>query len=124
VPLKDAAVNSARKAAFSGLEGAFLPEVFWSGGLAKFDRAPRGVPKTRQNDALRVGSAAREIFGRETIKTLAIKSKGLGLGASGRQAMPMDFRGRAARALEAQASVRTVNGFRTGDPCKGMANSS
>jgi hypothetical protein len=67
-----------RKAVFSAVESAFLPEAFWSGGLAKFDRAPRGKPKTRQNDAICVGTAAREIIGWDTIKTLALESKGLG----------------------------------------------
>jgi hypothetical protein len=73
-----AAANSPRKAVFSAMGGTLPPEAFWSDGLAKFGRAPRGVPKTHQNDAICVGLAAREIIGRETIKTLAIESKGLG----------------------------------------------
>jgi hypothetical protein len=104
VPLKDAAaVMSARKAVFSAMESAFLPEAFWSGGLAKFNRAMRGIPKTHQNDAIGVGPAAREIVGWNTIKTLALESKGRGLGTSGRQVLPMGFLGRTARALEAPA---------------------
>jgi hypothetical protein len=42
---KPSAAKSARKAAFSPVEGPLLPESFWCGGLAKFDRAPRGIPK-------------------------------------------------------------------------------
>jgi hypothetical protein len=107
------------QAEFSTLEGAFLPENFWSGGLAKFDRALRGIPKPHQNIAICAEPAAKETIGRDTIKTLGIESKGKaryqretsdaygfrGKSSGGEQ------RGRVTRILEAPASVKTVNGF-------------
>jgi hypothetical protein len=62
-----------RKAVLSALEGTFLPETLLSGGLTKFGRALRGIPNPRQNDAIFVGTAVREIARWETIKTLAIE---------------------------------------------------
>src|SRR5215510_1141924 len=60
-PLKDAAViNTIRWALFNRLKGFGLPIETGSGGLTKFNRVNRGLPKTHWIDAACVGASTPE----------------------------------------------------------------
>jgi len=60
-PLKDAAaVNATRWALFDRLKGIGLVVETGSGGLTKFNRAQRGLPKAHWIDAARVGKSTPE----------------------------------------------------------------
>jgi hypothetical protein len=79
VPLKDAAaVNITRRALFERLKAFGLPVECGSGGLTKFNRTQRGLPKTHWLDAACVGCSTPEKIKAEGIAPLCIKATGHG----------------------------------------------
>jgi 5-methylcytosine-specific restriction endonuclease McrA len=78
-PLKDAtAVNSTRWALFERLQEIGLPMECGSGGLSKFNRTKRDLPKTHWLDAACVGKSTPECLGVKGIVPLLITAKGHG----------------------------------------------
>jgi 5-methylcytosine-specific restriction endonuclease McrA len=113
-PLKDAtAVNATRWAMFNRLKGMGLPVETGSGGLTKFNRAQRGLPKAHWIDAACVGHGTPEKLDTAKIRPLRVRA----VGHNSRQMCRMDKYG-FPRTL-AKAS-RTVKGFRTGDLVKAV----
>ncbi len=79
VPLKDAAaVNSTRWALFRRLKAFGLPIECGSGGLTKFNRVTRTLPKTHWIDAVNVGMSTPQAIQIEGILPLLIQAKGHG----------------------------------------------
>jgi 5-methylcytosine-specific restriction endonuclease McrA len=108
-PLKDAAaVNATRWALFDRLKGMGLPIETGSGGLTKFNRTRRGLPKAHWIDAACVGHSTPEKLDTSKIKPLRIKA----VGHNSRQMCRMDKYGFPRTSAKAS---RTVKGFRTGD---------
>src|SRR5499426_3001962 len=78
-PLKDAAaVNTTRWALFNRLKGAGLPIETGSGGLTKFNRTRRGLPKAHWIDAACVGENIPEKLDVAKVQSLRIKATGHG----------------------------------------------
>ena len=79
VPLKDAAaVNSTRWALYTRLKEIGLPIECGSGGLTKFNRSKRDLPKTAWLDAACVGTSTPEKLLVEDVRPLLIAAKGHG----------------------------------------------
>jgi hypothetical protein len=77
--LKDAAaVNATRWALFNRLKALGLPIETGSGGLTKFNRTKRGLPKTHWVDAACVGKSTPENLKIENVQALQIKAMGHG----------------------------------------------
>jgi 5-methylcytosine-specific restriction endonuclease McrA len=77
--LKDAtAVNSTRKELYLKLEALGLPIECGSGGLTKFNRTTRGLPKTHWIDAACVGKSTPEQIKVARVVPLAITAYGHG----------------------------------------------
>ena len=78
-PLKDAsAVNATRWALFEQLKRFGLPIECGSGGLTKFNRISRELPKTHWCDAACVGKSTPETVHMKGITPLLIEAKGHG----------------------------------------------
>jgi len=78
-PLKDAAaVNATRRALLDCLKALELPIEIGSGGLTKFNRAQRGLPKAHWIDAACVGDSTPENLKIEDVRPLQIKASGHG----------------------------------------------
>jgi 5-methylcytosine-specific restriction endonuclease McrA len=78
-PLKDtAAVNATRWALFNRLKALDLPIETGSGGLTKFNRTKRDLPKTHWVDAACVGCSTPENLKIENVQALQIKAMGHG----------------------------------------------
>jgi 5-methylcytosine-specific restriction endonuclease McrA len=78
-PMKDAAaVNSTRKELFFRLQALGLPIECGSGGLTKFNRTNRHLPKTHWLDAACVGKSTPETLLTNNVKPLLIKAMGSG----------------------------------------------
>jgi 5-methylcytosine-specific restriction endonuclease McrA len=78
-PLKDAAaVNITRWALFEWLKRCGLPIECGSGGLTKFNRIRRGLPKTHWCDAANVGKSTPEAIQIQGVTPLQIQAKGHG----------------------------------------------
>jgi hypothetical protein len=78
-PLKDAAaVNATRWALFNRLKGVGLPIETGSGGLTKFNRTRRGLPKAHWIDAACVGKTTPENLKIEKVQPLRIRATGHG----------------------------------------------
>ena len=78
-PLKDAAaVNVTRWAWIERLKEFGLPVECWSGGLTKYNRTRRGLPKVHWLDAACVGCSSPEKIKAEGIMPLCIKATGHG----------------------------------------------
>jgi len=78
-PLKDAtAVNATRFALYQRLKALGLPVECGSGGLTKFNRTQRGLPKTHWLDACCVGKSTPELLQIKEIVPLAITANGHG----------------------------------------------
>jgi 5-methylcytosine-specific restriction endonuclease McrA len=108
-PLKDAAaVNAIRWALFNRLKGLGLPLETGSGGLTKFNRTQRQLPKAHWIDAACVGHSTPEQLETTKIKPLHIKA----VGHNSRQMCRMNKYGFPRTSAKA---ARTVKGFRTGD---------
>jgi hypothetical protein len=113
-PLKDAAaVNATRWALFNSLKGIGLPVETGSGGLTKFNRTRRALPKAHWIDAACVGHSTPEKLDTTKTKPLRVKS----VGHNSRQMCRMDKYGFPRTSAKAS---RTVIGFRTGDLVKAV----
>jgi 5-methylcytosine-specific restriction endonuclease McrA len=108
-PLKDGAtVNATRWALFNRLKGRGLPLETGSGGLTKFNRTKRGLPKAHWIDAACVGKSTPEQVIIDKVTPLEIKATG----HNSRQMCRMDKYGFPRTSAK---GPRTVKGFRTGD---------
>ena len=113
-PLKDAAaVNATRWALFNRLKGFAVPVETGSGGLTKFNRVQRGLPKEHWIDAACVGRSTPEKLKLEGVRPLEIKTTGQG----SRQMCLPDKNGFPRTSAKAS---RVVKGFRTGDRVKAV----
>jgi len=78
-PLKDAAaVNTTRWALFERLKATGLPVECGSGGLTKFNRTRRGLPKTHWLDAANVGRSTPDVLQINGVVPLLITATGHG----------------------------------------------
>jgi hypothetical protein len=113
-PLKDAAaINATRWALFDRLKSCDLPIETGSGGLTKFNRVRRGLPKEHWIDAACVGNSTPERLDTAAIKPLRVKATG----HNSRQMCRVDKHGFPRTGAKA---VRRVEGFRTGDYVKAV----
>ena len=116
-PLKDAAaVNATRWALFNrlkviGLSSEILSVEVGSGGLTKFNRVKRDLPKAHWIDAACVGQSTPEVLKTDGIKPLEIKAMGHGT----RQVCRVDKYGFPRTSAKSQ---KVVQGFQTGDIVK------
>ncbi len=113
-PLKDAAaVNTSRWALYRRLQATGLPVEVGSGGLTKWNRSQRAIPKTHWLDAACVGASTPESLRWQQVGPLAIKATGW----QRRQMCLMDAYGfPRTRAKEHSR----VHGFKTGDLVKAV----
>jgi hypothetical protein len=108
-PLKDAAaVNATRWALFERLKELGLLVECGSGGLTKFNRTQRGLPKAHWLDAACVGRSTPETIKAEGITPLCIKANGHG----NRQMCSMDEYGFPRTGPKA---AKRMKGYQTGD---------
>jgi len=113
-PLKDAAaVNTTRKILLDRLESFGLPIETGSGGLTKFNRTQRGLPKTHWIDAACIGAGTPEKLNLDHAVPIAIKATGHG----SRQMRRVDKYGFPRTSAK---GARVVKGFRTGDIVKAI----
>ncbi len=78
-PLKDAAaVNATRCALLARLKALSLPTETGSGGLTKFNRTKRGLPKTHWIDAACVGESTPENLEIGSVEPLLVRATGHG----------------------------------------------
>jgi hypothetical protein len=117
MPLKDAAaVNATRWALFERLKATELPIECGSGGLTKYNRSQRALPKTHWLDAANVGKSTPAVLGVKGIIPLLIKATGHGC----RQMCSVDAYG-FPRTGPKQA--KRVKGFETGDMVRAVVTS-
>jgi 5-methylcytosine-specific restriction endonuclease McrA len=108
-PLKDAAaVNSTRWALFERLKSTGLSIETGSGGLTKFNRSRRELPKEHWVDAACVGHSTPENLNIEGVQPLIIKATGHG----SRQMCSTDKYG---FPIRHRTHNKTFMGFQTGD---------
>jgi 5-methylcytosine-specific restriction endonuclease McrA len=108
-PLKDAAaVNATRWALWRRLTATGLPVECGSGGLTKFNRTTRGLPKAHWIDAACVGASTPETLNVDGVRPLFIKAMGHGK----RQRCGTDKHGFPIRHAP---RAKSFMGFRTGD---------
>jgi 5-methylcytosine-specific restriction endonuclease McrA len=113
-PLTDAAaVNSTRWALFERLKVLGVPIECGSGGLTKFNRTKRGLPKAHWMDAACVGKSTPEYLQNTGVVPLLVTAHGYG----NRQMCLMDKHG-FPRTRPKQA--RSVKGYQTGDIVKAV----
>lgn len=113
-PLKDAAaINTTRWALFNRLKAIGLSVETGSGGLTKFNRTQRDLPKTHWIDAACVGRSTPEILKIDDVKSLEIKAMGHGK----RQMCRVDKYGFPRTSAKSQ---KVVKGFQTGDMVKAV----
>lgn len=116
-PLRDAAaVNSTRWALFEQCKALRLPVECGSGGLTKYNRTRRDLPKTHWIDAACVGASTPEKISVNGVVPLLIKAYGHGC----RQMCLMDAYG-FPRAQAKQSKLK--HGFRTGDMVRAVVPS-
>jgi 5-methylcytosine-specific restriction endonuclease McrA len=116
-PLRDAAaVNTTRWELFRRLQGFGLPIECGSGGLTKFNRTTRGLPKTHWLDASCVGKSTPEVINAKGVQPLLIKACGHGC----RQKCRMDKYGFVRTSAK---ESKFVKGFQTGDIVKAVVTS-
>jgi 5-methylcytosine-specific restriction endonuclease McrA len=114
VPLKDAAaVNVTRWALYRRLQALGLPVEGGSGGLTKYNRTVRGLPKAHWIDAACVGESTPLVLTTATITPLLITAQGHG----SRQITNVDRDG-FPKGKPKQGG--RVKGFRTGDMVKAI----
>ncbi|GHO47267.1 hypothetical protein KSX_54300 [Ktedonospora formicarum] len=116
-PLKDAAaVNATRYALLERLQAVGLPVECGTGGLTKYNRTQRGLPKSHWLDAACVGKRTPEVLHVKGVVPLLMTATGHG----SRQMCRVDRygfpRGRAKQA-------KKVSGFQTGDMIKAVVTS-
>jgi len=111
-PLKGAAaVNATRRALLNRLKGVGLPIETGSGGLTKFNRMRRGLPKAHWIDAACVGEKTPETVEIGNLEPLRIKATGHGsrqMCSTNAYGFPIRHRTRR----------KTFMGFQTGDIVK------
>lgn len=108
-PLKDAAaINTARWALYKRLQRLGLPVECGSGGLTKYNRAMRNLPKTHWLDACCVGKSTPKTLHMERIRPLCITATGHG----SRQMCRMNAFG---FPCTSPKQYKRVHGFVTGD---------
>ncbi|EFH85150.1 RNA-guided endonuclease IscB [Ktedonobacter racemifer] len=113
-PLKDAsAVNSTRCALLERLKALGLPVECGSGGLTKFNRTTRGLPKTHWLDAACVGKSTPDVLLQKGVIPLRIKATGHGR----RQMCVPDKYGFPKQHKERK---KTFLGYQTGDLVKAI----
>ena len=113
-PLKDAAsVNSTRWALFERLKATELLIECGSGGLTKFNRTRRGLPKTHWLDAANVGKSTPAVLIIKGVVPLLIMATGHG----SRQMCNVDTRG---FPCSKSKGGKYVQGFQTGDMVKAV----
>ncbi|MGH9846102.1 MAG: RNA-guided endonuclease IscB [Blastocatellia bacterium] len=113
-PLKDAAaVITTRWELFERLKSFKLPIETGSGGLTKFNRLQRDLPKTHWIDAACVGASTPEALDIKQAAPIAIKAVGHG---SRRMCLPDKF----GFPRTSAKGARVVKGFRTGDIVKAV----
>jgi hypothetical protein len=113
-PLADAAaVNATRWKLYHRLSALGLPVECGSGGLTKFNRTKRDLPKTHWGDAACVGKSTPETLSIKGISPLLIKANGRGC----RQMCLMDTYGFPRTKPKAK---KFKHGFRTGDIVKAV----
>jgi len=112
--LKDAAaVNMTRWALLTVLKATGLPVETGSGGLTKFNRTKRDLPKAHWIDAACVGQSTPEILKIDGVNQLNIKAIGHGK----RQMCSTDKYGFPRTSAKSQ---KVVKGFQTGDMVKAI----
>jgi 5-methylcytosine-specific restriction endonuclease McrA len=112
--LKDAAaLNATRWALLERLKGFGLPVETGSGGLTKYNRTMRELPKAHWIDAACVGRSTPEQVVVDWVNPLEIKATG----HNSRQMCRMDKYGFPRTSAK---GPRTVKGFRTGDIIKAI----
>jgi hypothetical protein len=117
-PLKDAAaVNATRWALFERLKATGLPIECGSGGLTKFNRTTRKLPKEHWIDAACIGRSTPEMLVTTQVIPLRIQATGHGC----RQMCLMDRFGFPRTAPKAK---HFTHGFRTGDIVRAVVPSS
>ncbi len=108
-PLKDAvAVNTTRLALLERLKATGLPVETGSGGLTKYNRTTRELPKTHWLDASCVGKSTPDVLQVKGVKPLLITATGHG----SRQMCLMSKHG---FPRTKPKSAKKVQGFTTGD---------
>jgi 5-methylcytosine-specific restriction endonuclease McrA len=108
-PLKDAAaVNTTRWALYERLTALGLPVEGGSGGLTKYNRVRRGLPKTHWLDAVCVGRSTPQVLDVPGIVPLEITA----IGHGSRQMCRMDKYG---FPRTGPKQHKRVQGFQTGD---------
>jgi 5-methylcytosine-specific restriction endonuclease McrA len=108
-PLKDtASVNATRWTIYERLKWSYLPIECGSGGLTKYNRTLRKLPKTHWLDAACVGKSTPDRLSIGRVVPLLIKATG----RQSRQMCRMDKYGFPRTSAKEQ---RTVRGFQTGD---------
>lgn len=116
-PLRDAAaVNATRWALYERLKGLGLPVECGSGGLTKFNRTMRGLPKSHWLDAACVGANTPQQLHVEGIVPLQIVANGHG----NRQMCRMD---RFGFPRTGPKESKRVRGFQTGDLVRAVVSS-
>ena len=116
-PLKDAAaVGATRWRLYERLQATGLPVETGSGGLTKYNRSRRQLPKTHWLDAATVGASTPHVLHVEQVHPLLIRATGHG----SRQMCRMDQFG-FPRTSAKQA--RRVHGFTTGDLVRAVVQS-
>jgi hypothetical protein len=117
-PLKDAAaVNTTRWALFERLKATGLSIECGSGGLTKFNRTTRNLPKNHWIDAACVGRSTPETLVTSHVTPLRIQATGHGC----RQMCLMDKHGFPRTGPKAK---HFTHGFRTGDIVRAVVPSS
>jgi 5-methylcytosine-specific restriction endonuclease McrA len=113
-PLKDAAaVNITRWKLFERLKETGLPVEVGSGGLTKYNRTVRNLPKTHWIDAVNVGKSTPNVLLIKNIIPLLITANGYG----NRQMCLMDKYGFPRTSPKGN---KVVHGFQTGDIVKAV----
>jgi hypothetical protein len=113
-PLRDAAtVNATRWELFWRMQGFGLPIECDSGGLTKYNRTTRELPKTHWLDAACVGKSTPEVLGAKGVQPLLIKACGYGC----RQMCHMNKYGFPRTSAKA---AKIMHGFQTGDIVKAI----
>jgi len=116
-PLRDAAaVNATRWKLFARLEALGLPIECGSGGLTKYNRSRRELPKTHWLDAASVGKSTPETLLVESVRPLSITAYGHGC----RQMCLMT---RLGFPRTASKEKHPKHGFKTGDIVKAIVPS-
>ncbi len=116
-PLIDAAsVNASRWALYERLQAFGLPVECGSGGLTKFNRVSRELPKAHWIDAICVGTSTPEQITTRGVSPLLIMAKGHGC----RQKCNVNDLG---FPISKPKGAKRVKGFQTGDMVRAMVTS-